>query len=222
MKIRTCCVLGIALGATCAADAAFTGLVVECNYVGAGWVENGYAGLTTCRVYADFDDPSDFLISCWGAPGQPLSWTSPSGEFWNSAVADSLVAPIDLTPEVWSNQWDTFVTIGAFINIGNSTGVSPGFAAETNGLATDFSSQNAAWYITPADPCGFALYYPNGMIPIAQITTVATAGGVSGSLGVMWNDSAGNTQTIYQLAKSDVDAGLECHEPRPWGWESIG
>ena len=28
-------------------------------------------------------------------------------------------------------------------------------------------------------------------------------------------DSAGNTQTIYQLAKSDIEAGLECHEPRP-------
>ena len=28
-------------------------------------------------------------------------------------------------------------------------------------------------------------------------------------------DSAGNTQTIYELTKSDVEAGLECHEPRP-------
>jgi hypothetical protein len=174
MKMKALCALGATLAAGTAANAAFQGLTWE-NYVGAGWVANGFSGLSAWRIYADFDSPDDFLVSVFGSPDNPMSVSSSDGMFFNSAVANSLTAPMPLTPAIWSNQWDTYVTIGLDTAIGDATGTSPGFETEVGGLMGDFTTSNAAWFITPVDPQGDAGNYAGNDVLIAQFVTADTA-----------------------------------------------
>jgi hypothetical protein len=198
MKMKNVCALGAVCAVTSAANAAFLGLVVDPGYVGAGWVANGYAGLTTCRVYAEFDNPADFLISGSGSPGNPLWATSTNGAFYAPLVGDGLTAPMDLTPGgIWMNQWDTYVTIGLDTATGDATGVSPGFAAAVANLTANFSTTNAAWFVTPADPQGTAGNYPGNMVLMAQFTVADTNGPTMGGWGVQWNDAQGVTTLTY-------------------------
>ena len=203
MKMKNVCALGAVCAVTSAANAAFVGLVVDPGYVGAGWVANGYAGLTTCRVYAEFNNPADFLISGSGSPGNALWATSTNGAFFGSAVANSLTAPMNLTPAIWSNQWDSYVTIGYDDAMPppplppDATGTSPGFAAAVANLTANFSTVNAAWFITPADPQGTAGNYPGNQVLMAQFTVTDTNGPTTGGWGVQWNDPNGVTTLTY-------------------------
>ena len=196
MKMKNVCALGAACAVTGVANAAFVGLVTDYGYTGAGWTANGYAGLVTCRVYAEFDDPADFLISGSGSPGNAFWATSTDGAFFAPAIANSLTAPMNLTPGIWSNQWDTYVTIGLDDNLGDATGTSPGFAAAVANLTANFSTVNAAFYVTPADPQGTAGNYTGNMVMMAQFTVAETAT-TAGGLGVQWNDAAGVTTLTY-------------------------
>ena len=140
---------------TAPASAAFLGLVFEV-YIGDGWIENGYntSALVTYRLYADFDyEGDDGVLSAFGIRDVPMSANSTDGLFHNSPVGlDSLTAPEDLRfLGIWENQWDTYVTIGTDTAEGDATGLSPGFAAETNGLASDWVTENAGWFVTPDD-----------------------------------------------------------------------
>jgi uncharacterized protein (TIGR03382 family) len=194
MKMKNVCALGAVLTVTSAANAAFVGLYTV-DYVGAGWVANGYAGLVTCRVYADFDNPGDFMLSGFGAPGMPLAFSSWDGAFYNAVPTwDSLTAPLDLTGlGIWTNQWDSYVDIGLDDSAGDMTQLSPGFGAAVANLAANFSTTNAAWFITPIDPQGTAGNYPGNDVLIAQLTVAA--GGppvrVTGTAGISWNDPSG-------------------------------
>lgn len=127
-------------------------------YVGDGWVENGFTGLTAWRLYAVFDSPAEGVIAVFGNSTNPLTITSSDGTFHNDATYDDLTAPLDLTGGgIWSNQWDTYVTIG--VDIGgpsDATTLTPGFASEVGNLVGNFTTSNAAWFVTPVDPQGLA------------------------------------------------------------------
>jgi hypothetical protein len=126
------------------------------QYVGEGWYENGFSGLTAFRFYAVFTEPTDGVTAVFGIEDHDLFVQTDHGVFFNSAVADSLTAPMNLTPAIWSNQWDTYVTIGVDDAAGDATQLTPGFAGEVGDLAGNFSTYNAAWFVTPNEPQALA------------------------------------------------------------------
>ncbi len=141
--------IGVMAGA---ATAAFTGLDLV-THVGTGWLENGYGdtGLVTYRLWATFDGKDDDgVIAAFGSPGAPMSANSWNGLFSNSpAGLDSLTAPVDLTGAgIWTNQWDTYVTINAESRFEDATGVTAGFSEETNSLASNWVTEDAGWFVT--------------------------------------------------------------------------
>jgi hypothetical protein len=129
-------------------------LIVE-EYVGEGWMEHGFGelGLTAYRIYAAFDEVGDDgVLLVFGSTGSRLAVTSSDGLFHNDEMHDSLTAPEDLTGSgYWSNQWDTYVTIGTDDALGDATEVSPEFGEETDWLRTSFEIENAGWYVRPED-----------------------------------------------------------------------
>ncbi len=171
------------------ANAGYTGLYVE-NFVGEGWADHGYVGLTTYRLYATFDSEDDVLLAVNGSSVSAMEWVSEDGSFWNSPQYDSLTAPVMGFPTyvgVWINQWDTYVTIDDASYFGDATALSPGFAAQVGDLTGDFSTENAAYYVTPAD-------YPQGLsdgyrVMIAQVT-VAEGVSIGGKLNLLLDDGS--------------------------------
>ena len=76
---------------------------------------------------------------------------------------DSLTAPSDLRfLGIWENQWDTYVTINAESANGDGTRLGPGFADETNSLASNWVSENTGWHVQPDDEQGLAREKPDG------------------------------------------------------------
>ena len=151
-----------------AANAALLQVVAE-EYVGDGWVANGYEGLVTYRIYAEFSgEAGDGVVAIFGNADSPLSWQSTNGTFYNASILNSLTAPQDATPSIWLNQWDTYVTVGVDDADGDATSLSPGFSAEVNALASNFSATNAAYFITPDEMQGMP--DANGRVLIGQLT----------------------------------------------------
>ena len=203
MKMKALCALGATFAVATAANAAFVNLTWE-NYVGPGWAANGFTGMSAWRIYANFDSPTDFLVSAFGSPNNPMSVASSDGVFFNSVVANSLTAPMPLTPAIWSNQWDTYVTIGLDTAVGDATGTSPGFAAEVGDLAGNFSTSNAAWFITPVDPQGTAGNYAGNDVMIMQLVTADTAF-ASGTVSLQFD---GGTQALDEYFETPAPGVL--------------
>jgi len=168
MKVFTALAGTLVLAA--AANAGYTGLSLEV-YADAEWSAQGYVGLTTYRLYAEFDMEADGVIAVSGSTKGAMEWHSTSGVFHNDDTFDSLTAPEDYTGSpffFWANQWDTYVTVDTTTSDGDATALSPGFEGEVGGLVGDFTTENASWYITPED-------FPQGLadgfkVLIAQIT----------------------------------------------------
>ena len=188
----------VAVGALAAlasvAQADFVGLSVE-SFVGPGWVENGFAGLTAWRIYAHFSAPDEGLVAVFGAPDNPLTVNSSNGLFHNDALHDSLTAPQNLTgppTNYWPNQWDSYVTIGVDDSAAGETLLSPGFAVQSSSLAQNFTSTNISWFLSgPGDLNGLA--GADGRVLIAQFVVAqgAQINGVlnlHGYLGENWLD----------------------------------
>ena len=189
MQTKTIALGGLAgsLAMTGVAMADFTGLSIE-PWIGDGWIENSYdtSALVTYRLYADFDDHDhDGVLSAFGIRDVPMSANSTDGLFHNSPLGlDSLTAPEDLRfLGIWENQWDTYVTIGTDTAEGDATGLSPGFAAETNGLASDWVTENAGWFVTPDDEGSRGRL----SIQLAQFT-VAAGQEVFGTINLLLRD----------------------------------
>ena len=167
--MRTLTFVASTLAVAGAANAAFVDVTVEA-YVGAGWVANGYSGLTTYRVYANFTEESDGVTAVFGSADNPL-YVNYAGAFYNDAIfGDTMLAPVDYTGGGfhWANQWDTYVTIGTDQALGNATALAPStpaFGVATGNLGSGFTLTNEAWYITPADPQGFGT-----QVMLAQFT----------------------------------------------------
>ncbi len=141
----------------------------------------------TYRLGANFDGfGDDGVLSVFGIDGLPMSANSTDGLFHNSPVGlDSLTAPQDLRFRgIWENQWDTYVTIGTDTGNGEDhTVTSPGFATETNGLASNWVTENAGWFVTPDDR------QSRGLPPLqlAQFT-VAAGQEVFGTINLLLRD----------------------------------
>ena len=169
-----------------AAHAGYLGLAVE-SYVGDGWVENGFAGLTAWRIYAEFSDPNDALVSVFGSPLNTLSLVSGDGSFYNDLVFDSTGPPENVTgpPHFhWANQWDTYVTIGVDDAAAGEVFVDPEFCGR---LRFSCMGNNAsAYYVLPGAPHSHPV---NGRVLLAQLT-VAEGESVSGVLNLQFDGGA--------------------------------
>ncbi len=166
MKLVTLVAVGTIGVMAGAATAAFTGLKLE-TWVGEGWLENGYGetGLVTYRLWANFDgEGDDGVLSVYSMTGVPMSANSWNGFFSNApAGLNRMTAPRDLRSKgIWENQWDTYVTINAESANGDGTRLTPGFADETNSLASNWVTENALWHVEPDDEQGLAREKPDG------------------------------------------------------------
>lgn len=111
------------------------------------WAAHGYERLVTYRLYATDTGPEG-VFAAFGTPESPFYVRSGTNEFVN--VFGELTAPLDLTSAgIWANQWDSYVTINATMAGGDETQLSPNFAAATNNLRSNFSTDNAGWLVTP-------------------------------------------------------------------------
>jgi hypothetical protein len=183
------------LTVTAAAD--FKSVLIE-PYVGAGWVENGYEGLSTFRLYATFDNQNpgeDGVLAVWGSIDWPATFTSHDGLFHNSVMLDRLRAPIDMRPAAWENQWDTYVTIGKDTATGDATMLSPDFEAQTMDLAQDWTSEDVVWFVTADAGQSIAVEHGGERRVLLGQFTVATPLGpdnifVDGFLNVLLRDGS--------------------------------
>ena len=85
------------------ASASYTGFTVEAYNGGSdaqNWLDNGYAGLTTYRMYANFveDGEDDGVLSVFGIDGVTISMNSWDGTFHNDLIFGGLTAPNRLVP----------------------------------------------------------------------------------------------------------------------------
>ncbi len=167
MTVRTFLSAGSAPLLTLAAiaHADYTGMTVE-QFSKDFWASWGYTDLTTYRIYADFDSEDDVLLAVHGSSLGALEMHSSNGAFFNPEFGDSLTAPHGVGE--WWYDWDTYVTIDGDSDSGDATALSPGFGDEVGYLKNDFTTSNAAWYVTPDDaPQGLADGY---RVMIAQLT----------------------------------------------------
>lgn len=163
-------------------------LGVEClGYLGDGWVDHGYDGLDTYRIYALFEQsgPGHGVLAVFGLDGAPLIIDSSSGTFRNDTEADSLTSPEDLRGTgIWSNQWDTYVTINATDADDDQMLLSPGFGEATNNLSTGFNAEQVGWFVIPDIPQGQAV---DGRVLLGQFS-VERGVDVFGSLNLLLMD----------------------------------
>lgn len=164
------------------------GLTVE-SYVGDGWIEHGFENLTAWRIYVNFDDTSDILWAVFGSPDHPMVVTSTNGVFHNDLLYDSLWYPNNLTGSpfyYWANQWDTYVTIGDHWPMSVDPSISPGFGEQVGNFTGNFTTTNAAWFITPGNPQQ-GTPDEDGRVLIAQFV-VAQGQHISGSLNLAYSN----------------------------------
>jgi len=198
-KVALSICVGSVLFASRLALADFINLTAE-PFVGKGWIENGFEGLTAWRIYANFDGHGDDgVISVYGIQGVPLSMASTDGNFHNAEI-DSMCAPQDFTGEgFWDNQWDSYVTIGRT----TSDGICACLNQEMNCLQGDFETENGGWFTTPDDDDSCA---EDGRLLLGQIV-VAKGENISGTLNLFLKD--GNQIEREQLNSTSCLADLD-------------
>ena len=191
MKIKPFVLVGgaaLVLAGTASAD--FLGIKCE-EYDGGAdaqaWLDNGYAGLVTYRLYANFTPgDSNGVAAVFGIRDIPLSLNSDTGTFYNDAIFGGMTAPNDLrVAGIWSAEWDTYVTVGVSHNDGSPTSLSPGFATLTGGLGQNWSTENGGWFVTPDDPN--SVPDANGKHLLAQVT-VDEGVGINGIISIQLRD----------------------------------
>lgn len=208
--MRTATMIGVAVIAVAVAspsEGAFTRLVVE-EFVGEGWIENGYAGtgLTTYRVYAEFDGVGEEgVFAVFGSAADPMHVSSSDGQFYNDVLFGGLGPPIDLTHRgIWTNQWDTYVTINATSSPA-PLNITPQFSSETNDLQLSWTTPLAAWFVTPEDQEHLPV---NGRVLVAQLS-VATGAEVSGELALSFPDGTAVRHAFGSRCSGDVDGSQQ-------------
>ena len=151
--------------------ASFDGLVAE------AYALNSVApGTHTFRVYAQFSNPNDQLVSVYGNAASPLSIES-STSFYQNILGDATAD--NLNPLLFGTdpllEWDSFVAIGAADN--SSTGIqSAGLdygVFEAGGALTSDPTLGGSWFVFPdQEPQAFP--DADGRVLIGQFTTDGT------------------------------------------------
>ena len=151
--------------------ASFEGLVFETFEL-----NSAAEGTHTFRVYAQFSNPNDQLLSIFGNAANPLSISSTTS-FYQSAVGGPTAEGLNplLFESFPSLEWDSYVTIGAEDNSG--TGVqSAGLdynSFETGGALTSDPVAGGSWFTFPdTEPLAFP--DADGRVLIGQFTTDGT------------------------------------------------
>jgi hypothetical protein len=122
------------------------------DYTGLSYssVDNG-DGTWTARIYADFDAPTDQLNAVFGDPDDSLLISATNG-FYQNAYGGATSAEInpafyELFPSLLQDSW---VTIGLEDNVNNSM-LNIGIDWSDFESGGDISTNNGAWFATPAD-----------------------------------------------------------------------
>ena len=172
-----------------------------------GWTEaDGYVGLTTYRIYANFD-ANGGAITAVGAADTPFELGSRDGSFFNSAFGSDLAPNPLFTGAFPDLLWDTFVTVGETVATGAGgvplTQAAPGFndqdgGGQAFGLVGNFTMLNAGWFnpafpdianavpYTGLDPMSGEQTGGNGVL-VAQLTVAS--GDPNGVFGTNWRVS---------------------------------
>lgn len=182
-----------ALGAV--AQAGFLGATAE-PFVGEGWREHGFEGLTAWRITANFDGRSgdQGLLSVFALPGAPWAMRSTDGRFRN-AEHDSLCPPEDLRHEgIWENQWDTYVTINGACPVG------PEFGKLTDGLRGDYECQ-CGMFVSPGDDRARAI---DGRVFLGQFV-LAEGASLSGTMNLLLLDGRQEERIEIEIVPCPAD-----------------
>jgi hypothetical protein len=187
MKIRLIAAVA-SFGTTVAASGAFTGLSAEF----AGTTSVPGPGFLAIRIFANFNDPNDRLLSVTGANYAPCGGASFYQHPFGSATEPN-PALIAAFPDL---QWDSFVTIGLtqFGDPGTPlTALEPGSSFTTTSFI--------GGYFTDGDsPQGVA--GADGKVMLAQLTieNPTVTSGVMGSMTIAWKAAGGTGATFSDAA----------------------
>jgi hypothetical protein len=175
-----------ALAASAGASAAYTGVTSTCMME---TLSDG-SMIAVARIYANFNNPGDRLLSITGATYTP---TFGSGPFYQNAFGGATEpnpALIVVFPDL---QWDTFVTIGSLTLGTPSTALEPGSSM----TGTSFTG---GYFIDGDAPQGLA--GAAGKVLLAQLTIESPVGldGVMGSMTVAWKAAGGLGATFSEAS----------------------
>ncbi len=162
MKTRTLNLLwglGACLLLAGPAPAAFTGISVD--------TQPNEFGILTCRVYAEFTNPDDRLLSVYGTPEAPVEIEVVGGVFFQHALGTDRPPSQTLIEVFGSLAFDTFVTIGLSQVDGTDAMMLmpgwPGFGASHLDLTDN------GWFVTPGQLQ--AVPDANGRVLLGQFST---------------------------------------------------
>ena len=151
--------------------ASFEGLTAE-----AYQLNSTESGVHTFRVYAQFSNPGDQLISVFGTAASPIS-VSTTTAFYQDPLGSETNG--NMNPALFNDfpslEWDSFITLGAEDNSSsslNTIGLNDG-AFEAGGTLTSDPTAGGSWFVFPnSEPLAFP--DADGRVLIGQFTTDGT------------------------------------------------
>ena len=179
--------VAVALGASAAAHAAFTGFSV--TTVGT------VAGRDVYQVYANFDAPTDIILNV-------LKHNVTAGNMGNVVHNDfgggSWNPTLTLLPEQVAS--DSFVTVSGLTGVAASTNLDPGFGT---GQGSTIPA-NAGWF--NSNPSSNIVVGASLRIMIMQVALKAGTKGYSASLEVGYKESPQATQPLFGSGSYTIPA----------------
>ena len=156
-------------------------------------------GTVTWRIYAEFANPTDQLVSVFGDAESPLLLSSTT-DFFQDAVGGTFAQSVNplLFPTYPTLEYDSWLTIGSDDNTGTQT-QSVGLNVFTFASGGDLSSgsvNGGSWFITPdTEPTAFP--DAEGKVLIAQVTTSGT---VTFNGNILYRTGEGTSPIARDLA----------------------
>ena len=151
--------------------ASFEGLIAETYEL-----NSTGTGTHTFRVYAQFSNPNDQLVSVYGTSDSPISVSSTTSFYQDPLGGPTAEGSNPLLFETYPNlEWDSFITVGAPDN--SSTGIqSAGLdygVFESGGTLQSDAITGGSWFVFPdQEPQAFP--DAQGRVLIGQFTTDGT------------------------------------------------